>query len=131
MSLTFGTPTQAFFDEVAVTQVDVPSTTGCFGLLANHVPTIAALKPGKLTVYAGGNAHQFIVSSGTVTVNNDSSCQILAEEAAPLDKFDVASARSCLDKATAALGAAATEEAKAAAQVEVEALASIIDAIEK
>jgi len=131
LSLTFGTPRQAFFDGVAVNQVDVPSTTGCFGLLANHVPTIAALKPGKLTVYSGGNAQHFIVSSGTVTVNGDSSCQILAEEAAPLEKFDLASARACLDKATAAMGSALTEEDKAAAQVEVEALTSIVDAIEK
>jgi len=30
----------------------------------------------------------FSVSSGTVTVNKDSTVQILAEEAHPLDRFD-------------------------------------------
>merc|ERR1711964_485218 len=110
----------------AVNQVDVPSTTGCFGLLANHVPTIAALAPGKLTVYSEGTSQSFIVSSGTLTINSDSSCQILAEEAAPIESFDVAAAKSSLDKANAALAAASGEEAKAAAQVEVEALTSIV-----
>jgi len=130
LNLTFGTPRQAFFDNVAVNQVDVPSTTGYFGLLANHVPTIAAMKPGKLTVYSEeGTAHHFIVSSGTVTVNNDSSCQILAEEAAPIENFDLASAKSALDSANAAMSSAGSEEAKAAAQVEVEALQGIIDAL--
>merc|ERR1712142_1204232 len=64
-----------------------------------------------------------------VTVNNDSSCQILAEEAAPIENFDLASAKSALDSANAAMSSAGSEEAKAAAQVEVEALQGIIDAL--
>ena len=34
-----------------VRQVDVSSTAGAFGILPNHVPSIAVLKPGLLTVY--------------------------------------------------------------------------------
>merc|ERR1712034_113259 len=132
LSLTFGTPREAFFDGVGVNQVDVPSTTGCFGLLANHVPVIACLKPGVLTVYSSdGKSDQFFVSSGTVTMNNDSSCQILAEEAAPLDRFDVASTKSNLELANQALAKASGEEEKAAAQVEADAYISILEALEK
>lgn len=34
-----------------VKQVDVFSTVGAFGILPNHVPSIAVLKPGQLTVH--------------------------------------------------------------------------------
>ena len=45
-----------------------------------------------LLVYGGSCSfvHDIItVSSGTITVNEESSVQILAEEAFPLDKFDL------------------------------------------
>ena len=67
-------------------QVDVPSLSGDFGIIAQHVPTLAALKPGVVTVHEDDASHKYFVSSGTVTVNSDSSVQILAEEAAPLDR---------------------------------------------
>ena len=34
-----------------VKQVDVNSTTGSFGILPMHVPSISVLKPGLVTVY--------------------------------------------------------------------------------
>lgn len=67
-------------------QVDVPSLSGDFGILAQHVPTLAALKPGVVTVHDDEGPVKYFVSSGTVTVNSDSSVQILAEEATPLDR---------------------------------------------
>ena len=63
-------------------------------------------------------------------MNNDSTAQILAEEAAPLDHFDVGTARSNLDQANAALAAAAGEEDRAAAMIQVEAYDSIVKALE-
>ena len=42
---------QAFYNNVSVKQVDVFSTVGAFGILPNHVPSIAVLKPGQLTVH--------------------------------------------------------------------------------
>lgn len=68
-------------------QIDVPSLSGDFGILAQHVPTLAVLKPGVLTVHEDDAAtNRYFVSSGSVTVNSDSSVQILAEEATPLDR---------------------------------------------
>jgi F-type H+-transporting ATPase subunit delta len=53
------------------------------------VPTIAVLKPGILTVHeSDGNMVKFFVSSGSVSMNIDGSCQILAEEIAPVDNLD-------------------------------------------
>lgn len=59
-------------------QVDVPSFSGAFGILPNHVPTLAVLKPGVLTVTEGDNSvKKFFVSSGSITVNDDSSGSLL------------------------------------------------------
>ena len=72
----------------------------------------------------------FIVSSGAVTVNEDSSVQILAEEAAPLSDFDIAAARSALDKAQALLSSAGTERAKAEASIAIEVYEALVKALE-
>ncbi len=37
-----------------VDQVDVPGSNGDFGVLAGHAPLIALLRPGIMTVSAGG-----------------------------------------------------------------------------
>merc|ERR1712121_295870 len=71
LNLTFGTPTQAFFNNETVTQVDVPSGSGNFSILAQHVPIIAVLRPGLMTVFQEGNSQKYFVSSGTITVNSD------------------------------------------------------------
>lgn len=43
---------QVFFDGVNVRQVDVPTLTGAFGILASHVPTLQVLRPGLVVVHA-------------------------------------------------------------------------------
>ena len=53
------TPKQSFYDNVEVKQVDVSSTTGTFGILPNHVPTISVLKPGPVSVYEGDKITKF------------------------------------------------------------------------
>ena len=39
------------YDKAKVKQVDVPSFSGNFGILPEHVPLIAVLKPGIVTVH--------------------------------------------------------------------------------
>lgn len=57
--------------------MDVPSFSGSFGILPKHVPTLAVLKPGVITVFENdGSVKKVFVSSGTVTINDDSSVQV-------------------------------------------------------
>lgn len=57
--------------------MDVPSFSGAFGILPKHVPTLAVLKPGVVTVIENeGGSKKYFVSSGTVTINDDSSVQV-------------------------------------------------------
>merc|ERR1712198_452251 len=82
MSFTFAAPNAVHYNAASVKQVDVPSFSGSFGILPAHVPSLAVLKPGVVTVYEDdGASKKFFVSSGSVTINDDSSVQILAEEA--------------------------------------------------
>ena len=73
MSFTFAAPNGVHYNQANVKQVDVPSFAGSLGILPQHVPTLAVLKPGVITVEEeSGDKKQFFVSSGTVTVNEDS-----------------------------------------------------------
>ena len=79
-----------FYSGNTVKQIDVPSMSGAFGILPSHVPTMAALSPGVVTVYeSDGAINKYFVSSGTVTVNSDATVQVLAEEACILADIDV------------------------------------------
>merc|ERR1719414_775365 len=129
MSFTFGGPNAVFYNAASVKQIDVPSFSGSFGILPNHVPALAVLKPGVVTVYEeDGEAKKFFVSSGCVTVNEDASVQILAEEAHKIDSIDVNEAKTALAEAQSAVGAAADDAAKAEAQIAVEVAEEIVKA---
>lgn len=47
-------------------QVDVPSVQGSFGILPKHVPAIATLKPGVLTVFEESDIKKFFGESLTI-----------------------------------------------------------------
>ena len=42
---------QCYYNSEGVKQIDVPTFSGSVGILPNHVPVLAALKPGVVTVY--------------------------------------------------------------------------------
>lgn len=131
MSFTFASPTQVFFNGANVRQVDVPTQTGAFGILAAHVPTLQVLRPGLVVVHAeDGTTSKYFVSSGSVTVNADSSVQLLAEEAVTLDMLDLGAAKANLEKAQSELSGAADEVARAEIQIRMEASEALVKALE-
>nr|CAG4645953.1 EOG090X0JDB [Lynceus sp. MCZ IZ 141354] len=131
MALTFAAPTQVLYNNVNVRQIDVPSFSGSFGILPAHVPTLAVLRPGVVTVFEkDGVEKKYFVSSGTVTINEDSSVQVLAEEAVPVGDLDISNARELLTKAQNDLSSASTDAAKAEAQIGVEVAEALIKACE-
>jgi len=129
MPLTFSSPYEVFYNNTNVKQVDVPSFSGSFGVLPNHVPTLAVLRPGVVTVYeTEGATKKYFVSSGTITINDDSSVQVLAEEAVPVEHLDGHAARESLAKAQQELSSASDEVAKAEAQIAVEVCEALVQA---
>ncbi|XP_056614746.1 ATP synthase subunit delta, mitochondrial [Triplophysa dalaica] len=131
MSFTFASPTQVFFKGVSVKQIDVPTLTGAFGILPAHVPTLQVLRPGVVTVFNDdGSSAKYFVSSGSVTVNADSSVQLLAEEAFPLDTLDLAAAKANLEKAQSELSGASDEAARVEVLISIETNEAIVKALE-
>jgi F-type H+-transporting ATPase subunit delta len=122
---------QVFYNNADVRQVDVPSYSGNFGILANHVPSLAVIKPGVVTVYENeGPAKKYFVSSGTIAINDDSSVQVLAEEAVPVDWIDANAARKLLADAQANAGKGSTEQEKAEAAIALEVSEALVKAVE-
>lgn len=121
MAFTFASPAMVFYKAANVKQVDVPSFSGSFGILPNHVPLLAVLRPGVVTVHeAEGSSKKFFVSSGSITINDDSSVQILAEEACTVDQLDAQAVRDGAAKAAQELQSASSETAKAEAAIAIE-----------
>lgn len=130
MKFTFAGANQVFYDQSVIKQVDVPSFSGSFGILPKHVPTLAVLKPGVVTVYEeDGSVKKVFVSSGTVTINENNSVQVLAEEAHLLENLDRSAASEALSKAQQQLSSATTDKDKAAAAIAVEVAEALVQAL--
>ena len=89
-------PTTFHFDLVSpeklafsgeVDQVDIPGVEGDFGVLAGHAPMVAAIRPGILTVTAGGTQQKIIVLGGLAEVS-DKGLTVLADVATSLADLD-------------------------------------------
>ena len=88
MKLTFAAANKTFCDNAEVRQIDVPSFSGSFGILAKHVPTLAVLKLGDVLVFGkDGKSTKFYASSGSITVNKNT-C-VLAEVANKVEDIDI------------------------------------------
>ncbi len=97
-------PTRVVFSG-EVDQVDVPGAEGDFGVLANHAPVIAALRPGILTIHEGGNTKQLYVRDGFAEVN-PASLTLIAEFAVPVEELDAGELQNEIAAAEARLNAA-------------------------
>ncbi|XP_053678078.1 ATP synthase subunit delta, mitochondrial-like [Anopheles nili] len=129
MAFTLAAANKVFYDSANIRQVDVPSFSGAFGILPKHVPTLAVLKPGVVTVYENdGGVKKIFVSSGTVTVNEDASVQVLAEEAHPVEDLDSAACREIFSKAQAQLSSATGEVDRAEAAISLEVAEALVKA---
>jgi F-type H+-transporting ATPase subunit delta len=70
------------------------------------------------------------VSSGSITINDDSSVQILAEELAKAEDIDIQAVREGAQKAALAVSSAQGEEAKAAAMIEQECYEELLKGVD-
>ena len=70
-----------------VDQVDIPGVEGDFGVLAGHAPVVAAIRPGILTISAGGTRQRVIVLGGLAEMS-ESGLTVLADVATSLEDLD-------------------------------------------
>ena len=72
-----------------VDQVDVPGMEGDFGVLADHAPLVALLRPGVLTVKVGADAQRLVIFGGFAEVSPQG-LTVLADYATSLEDLDLA-----------------------------------------
>jgi F-type H+-transporting ATPase subunit epsilon len=68
-------------------QVDVPGAEGDFGVFAGHAPLISLLRPGVVTVHAGGEQTQLVVLGGLAEVGPNG-LTLLADVATSIEEMD-------------------------------------------
>ncbi|MFC0240648.1 F0F1 ATP synthase subunit epsilon [Rhodopseudomonas telluris] len=71
-----------------VDQVDIPGAEGDFGVLAGHAPVVAAIRPGILTVTAGGSQRKIVVLGGIAEVS-EKGLTVLADVATAATEMDL------------------------------------------
>ncbi|KAG6782439.1 hypothetical protein POTOM_011839 [Populus tomentosa] len=103
-----------------VDMVIIPATTGQMGVLPGHVPTIAELKPGVLSVHEGNDVKKYFLTSGFVFVHANSVADIVVVEAVPVDHIDQNLVQKGLADFTQKLSSATTELEKAEAQIGID-----------
>eukprot|EP00967_Tisochrysis_lutea_P090240 scaffold128971_cov31-Tisochrysis_lutea.AAC.3 len=82
LSLTFTLPSACLYEAAPVEMVILPGVDGIFGVMPNHVPTIAELKPGVVSIQetAGGPLTKYFVSGGFASSTCTSGGGVLGSE---------------------------------------------------
>ena len=120
-------------------QVDLvllPAVTGDFGAMPGHVPTVAQLRPGVVTIHneMDKDVEKYFVSGGYALVHANSVTDLLGVEAFKLDQLDTDAVRAGLQEYTGKLaslqgGGKGDDYEIAAAQIGVEVYSAMNAAI--
>merc|ERR1712146_812653 len=116
----FNTPTSSIIGEDTVKMVLVPAVSGDFGILAGHVPTIAQLKPGVVSVYkTDTDISHYFVSGGFAVVRDDAVASVTAAEA-EVSELDSAAVQAGISKYQGEVASAKDAEEKTNAEIALE-----------
>jgi F-type H+-transporting ATPase subunit epsilon len=102
LTLRLLTPRRQLVDE-PVFQVVAEGSWGQFGVLPDHAAYVTALEPGPLTFWRPGGEEETLAVKGGFAEVRDNVVTVLADDVLPLDRLDVAQARTDLEQAEAAL----------------------------
>lgn len=122
LTLSFAIPSSPIYQDKNVNMVILPGEDGFFGVMPNHVPTIAQLKPGVVQVQeqSNGPLTKYFVSGGFASIGENSKLSISALEATLVEDLDVEAVKAGLAQYQAAYAAATEDMAKAEAEIGVE-----------
>ncbi|KAG5641807.1 hypothetical protein DXG03_004174 [Asterophora parasitica] len=132
LKLSLVLPHQSIFTSTDVVQVNIAAEGGDMGILANHVPSIEALRPGVLEVIeTAGGSKKWFTSSGFATVHPNNSLTINVVEAAPLESFSAEAIRTNLQEALKVASGSGSEADKVEARIEADVYESLQHALGK
>jgi len=135
LTLSFATPNVVINKAVPVHMVTLTTAEGEMGILADHAPTLAELKPCVVSVYEAKETTEpskYFVPGGFVVVNADSSASITAADAIPLEDIDFSLAKAKLDEANAEFAKPGKSDKELAeSRIAVEVFSAIMQAADK
>lgn len=106
-------------------------TTGDFGILPGHVPTVSQLRPGVVSVHVNDkDVKKYFVSSGFAFVHADSTADICAIEAVPVEQLDPEAVKKGLADFTAKFAGAKDDFEKAQAQIGIDVCNAMVAAVD-
>ena len=109
-----------------VEMVVVPGTEGDFGVLPGHAPMISTVRPGVISVYAGGAVRTRIFVAGGFAEVTRERCTVLAESAVPLAEIDRAEVEAQIATLELELTDASTDPARAGWQAQLAAAEAML-----
>lgn len=131
LTLNFYMPHAAPHDGEQVDMVLVPATTGDFGILPGHVPTVSQLRPGVVSVHVNDkDVKKYFVSSGFAFVHADSTADICAIEAVPVEQLDPEAVKKGLAEFTNKFANAKDDFEKAQAQIGIDVCNAMVAAVD-
>jgi F-type H+-transporting ATPase subunit epsilon len=98
------------------------STEGEFGIMRGHIPFLAALVPGRVSIVSGSQREEFFVPGGFLEASgrsDDYHVIVLADDAESLSDIDKAEARRRLEDARRRARDEADDRAEAMLRVEM------------
>ena len=114
-----------------VDMVLVPATTGDFGILPGHVPTVSQLRPGVVSVHVNDkDVKKYFVSGGFAFVHADSTADVCAVEAVPVEHLDGDAVRKGLAEHQSKFASAKDDYEKAQAQIGIDVCGAMVAALE-
>mmetsp|Transcript_9547 Transcript_9547/g.23439 ORF Transcript_9547/g.23439 Transcript_9547/m.23439 type:complete len:173 (+) Transcript_9547:116-634(+) len=123
VSLNLSVPYDSIYNGAQVEQVIIPGAEGEYGVSANHVPYVAQMKPGILTVvFDATESEKYFVAGGYAVTHADSVTDVVCVEAVKVDDLDSSAVSANYDAAKSAAAAAtpgSQEEAEAQIDMEV------------
>ncbi|CAK7356227.1 unnamed protein product [Dovyalis caffra] len=119
ITVNFVLPYASELSNMEVDMVIIPATSGQMGVMPGHVPSIAELKPGVLSVHEGNDVKKYFLSGGFAFVHANSVADIVAVDAVPIDHIDENLVQKGLADFNLKLSSATTELEKAEAQIGV------------
>lgn len=102
------TPEGTILKDLTVDALIVPSSEGLLGILPNHAPMVAALKPGVVRYKQDGQYYVMAVGSGFLEIA-ENKATILVDTAEPAHEIDPAEARRRYEHLMGTIGANAAQ----------------------
>jgi len=122
------TPLGSFF-KGEIIHVRAPGVDGDFGVLAEHAPLMAGLRPGRLRVEDPDESFDFVMTGGFFEVHSNRAV-VLAETCLRKEDVDLERALRARDRALQALAEAKTPEAQEEARTNLAKVMALIKFIE-